>query len=208
MQIVLVLERFINQNIFFIILKVVMMVKDMVMMVKDILSEVDGDDIFLLANNKKVSSIKELYVLLQRLDDKIFYFHVNEEKNDFYNWVRDVYQDKKLADDLLWCTNKESMIFCLKSRIEEAERASLFNLLPSIEVQNTKSKKQQTSTPLNTMIDIDQLRKKSEEKLVKQQKLSKFSNIKERFNKLQAKKIRKESSVDDTLQKIRGVYGL
>jgi len=100
------------------------------------------------------------------------------------------------------------MIFCLKSRIEEAERASLFNLLPSIEVQNTKSKKQQTSTPLNTMIDIDQLRKKSEEKLVKQQKLSKFSNIKERFNKLQAKKIRKESSVDDTLQKIRGVYGL
>ncbi|KHO54113.1 MAG: hypothetical protein QT09_C0006G0033 [archaeon GW2011_AR18] len=201
MQIVLVLERFINQNIFFIILKVVMMVKD-------ILSEVDGDDIFLLANNKKVSSIKELYVLLQRLDDKIFYFHVNEEKNDFYNWVRDVYQDKKLADDLLWCTNKESMIFCLKSRIEEAERASLFNLLPSIEVQNTKSKKQQTSTPLNTMIDIDQLRKKSEEKLVKQQKLSKFSNIKERFNKLQAKKIRKESSVDDTLQKIRGVYGL
>lgn len=178
------------------------------MMVKDILSEVDGDDIFLLANNKKVSSIKELYVLLQRLDDKIFYFHVNEEKNDFYNWVRDVYQDKKLADDLLWCTNKESMIFCLKSRIEEAERASLFNLLPSIEVQNTKSKKQQTSTPLNTMIDIDQLRKKSEEKLVKQQKLSKFSNIKERFNKLQAKKIRKESSVDDTLQKIRGVYGL
>jgi len=201
MQIVLVLERFINQNIFFIILKVVMMVKD-------ILSEVDGDDIFLLANNKKVSSIKELYVLLQKLDDKIFYAHVNEEKNDFYNWVRDVYQDKKLADDLLWCTNKESMIFCLKSRIEEAERASLFNLLPSIEVQNTKSKKQQTSTPLNTMIDIDQLRKKSEEKLVKQQKLSKFSNIKERFNKLQAKKIRKESSVDDTLQKIRGVYGL
>ena len=163
-------------------------------MVKDILSEVDGDDIFLLANNKKVSSIKELYVLLQRLDDKIFYFHVNEEKNDFYNWVRDVYQYKKLADDLLWCTNKESMIFCLKSRIEEAERASLFNLLPSIEVQNTKSKKQQTSTPLNTMIDIDQLRKKSEEKLVKQQKLSKFSNIKERFNKLQAKKIRKESN--------------
>ncbi|MEK6947787.1 MAG: hypothetical protein AABX19_00935 [Nanoarchaeota archaeon] len=178
------------------------------MMVKDILSEVDGDEVLLLANNRTVSSIKGLYILLQKLDDKIFYAHVNEEKNDFYNWVRDVYQDKKLADDLLWCTNKESMIFCLKSRLEEAERASLFNLLPSIEVQNTKSKKQQTSTSLATMIDIEQIRKANEEKLVKQQKLSKFANIKEKFNKLQAKKIRKESSVDDTLQKIRGVYGL
>ncbi|MEK6955110.1 MAG: hypothetical protein AABW52_00465 [Nanoarchaeota archaeon] len=177
-------------------------------MVKDILSEVDGDEVLLLANNRTVSSIKGLYILLQKLDDKIFYAHVNEEKNDFYNWVRDVYQDKKLADDLLWCTNKESMIFCLKSRLEEAERASLFNLLPSIEVQNTKSKKQQTSTSLATMIDIEQIRKANEEKLVKQQKLSKFANIKEKFNKLQAKKIRKESSVDDTLQKIRGVYGL
>jgi len=97
---------------------------------KDILSEVSDDQKFWLANGKVAGSLRELYEILKDLDEETFSCHVNEEKNDFYNWVKDVYQDRKLADDLLWCTNKESMLFCLKTRIEEAERINFFNDLP------------------------------------------------------------------------------
>lgn len=99
-------------------------------MTKDFFSEVPDSEKFWFANGKVVGSLKQLYEVLKGLDEETFHLHVNEEKNDFYNWVRDVFKDKKLADDLLWCTNKESMLFCLKTRLDQAERAEMFADLP------------------------------------------------------------------------------
>ena len=44
-------------------------------MIKDILLEVDGNDVFWLANGKPVSSLKQLYEMLKKMDNKIFSFH-------------------------------------------------------------------------------------------------------------------------------------
>src|SRR3989338_8931235 len=66
-------------------------------MEKEILENVPEQYKFLLANGKEVRGIKELHGMLKSMEENVFYSHVNESKNDFYNWVKDIYQDKKVC---------------------------------------------------------------------------------------------------------------
>ncbi len=50
--------------------------------------------------------MKELAEGLAAMSDDVFAHHVNAEKNDFSNWVRDVIKDEKLASDLALATSK------------------------------------------------------------------------------------------------------
>ena len=99
-------------------------------MEKEILENVPEQYKFLLANGKEVRGIKELHGMLKSMEENVFYSHVNESKNDFYNWVKDIYQNKNLADDLLECTTKESILFCLGNYIEKAHLAKGFDEMP------------------------------------------------------------------------------
>ena len=44
---------------------------------------------FILCNGKKASTISLLKKEIKKLSDDEFSFHVNDKKNDFYNWIRD-----------------------------------------------------------------------------------------------------------------------
>ncbi|HLC78480.1 MAG TPA: hypothetical protein VJH92_05115 [Candidatus Nanoarchaeia archaeon] len=212
-------------------------------MAKDFFSEVPDSEKFWLANGKVVGSLKQLYEVLKKLDEKIFCLHVNEEKNDFYNWVKDVFNDNNLADDLLWCTNKESMLFCLKTRLDQAERAELFAELPKgygQEVHENKNPvrkklsldpkesaaimkdlpryyeekkvssnvKKLDRKPLVTKINLEKIRKNAKIKLLANAKHSRqqSSSKTETFNKVNAKKIKKDN-VHGVMKKIKEVYG-
>lgn len=56
---------------------------------------------FVLCNGAKLKDIHELAMSMDHLDEKEFAFHVNEEKNDFANWIRDVFEDQELAEQLV-----------------------------------------------------------------------------------------------------------
>ena len=58
------------------------------------------DKTFLLENGLKLHSIKDLYNLLDKISDDIFYKHVTSEKNDFANWVEHVFDEKELAEKI------------------------------------------------------------------------------------------------------------
>jgi len=66
----------------------------------------------------EVRGIKELHGMLKSMEENVFYSHVNESKNDFYNWVKDIYQDQKLATKLL---KSKKVVTVLLTR-EESER--------------------------------------------------------------------------------------
>ena len=53
--------------------------------------------------------------------DEQFKYHVNKEKNDFWNWVRNIIEDKKLARDIEKVKTKKTMIKKIKSRIDRIE---------------------------------------------------------------------------------------
>ena len=52
---------------------------------------------FYLNNGKKVKNIAELMESLKDMDQNLFSVHVNEQNNDFANWIRDVFGKKELA---------------------------------------------------------------------------------------------------------------
>ncbi len=55
---------------------------------------------FLLSDGRILKDVKELADALEHMSDDVFRHHVNESRNDFSNWTRDILQEKELAEDL------------------------------------------------------------------------------------------------------------
>ncbi|MBN2422005.1 hypothetical protein JXB41_02160 [Candidatus Woesearchaeota archaeon] len=55
---------------------------------------------FKLCNGKRIKSIIELKNLLPEIPDEVFDFHVNDEKNDFSLWIKNVIGLNDLAEEL------------------------------------------------------------------------------------------------------------
>lgn len=72
--------------------------------------DVAPDKYFVLCDGKTIKDYQELASLLETVNDDIFYYHVNSERNDFANWVNDVFGEEKLANDIRKTKNKTEMI--------------------------------------------------------------------------------------------------
>ncbi|MCK5140524.1 MAG: hypothetical protein KAK00_07765 [Nanoarchaeota archaeon] len=55
---------------------------------------------FILADGRKLKDLRELAFALEDMADEVFWHHVNDTKNDFVNWVEDVFKDKELAESI------------------------------------------------------------------------------------------------------------
>ena len=87
---------------------------------KKLLGEAPQEQHFVVADGKKLKNILELADALETMSDEIFKYHANEFKNDFSSWVRDVFYDHSLADDISKARNKfESQIVILKRLVRE-----------------------------------------------------------------------------------------
>ncbi len=67
---------------------------------------------FVLNDGNVISSVKELAIEMDNIDDSVFYYHVNESKNDFSNWLKDVLDEIELAESLM--DTKEKYDFQMK----------------------------------------------------------------------------------------------
>ena len=90
-------------------------------MSKQILNEVHPDSQFWLADGKTLKNLHELRNALQQMDDTVFGHHVNEERHDFHNWVKDVHQDEKLAEAMLQQKHRKGVLYEVARRIKEVE---------------------------------------------------------------------------------------
>jgi len=68
--------------------------------------EVTPDKYFVLCDGRKVKSGKELADILQLVSDDIFKYHVTDTKNDFANWINDVFGEPELAKKIRTIRNK------------------------------------------------------------------------------------------------------
>ena len=170
-----------------------------------ILDSVREDQKLWLADGKVIGSVRELYEVLKKMKNSIFSCHVNEEKNDFYSWVKEVFNDRKLADDLLWCTNKESMLFCLKTKIDEAERAKLFDMLPKGYGKN-EDKKITSRSSFNKKVDETRERAEVLKELPRAWTMEKMNSerniLKKQSIPTDMKKIRKNLSTRKIVRKV------
>ena len=76
------------------------------------LKEAPEGKYFYVHNGMTLRNLDELAVSLELMDGKIFEYHVNNDKNDFSNWVKEVIKEEDLAKEL----------FDIKSKTASAER--------------------------------------------------------------------------------------
>jgi hypothetical protein len=57
-----------------------------------------------------LKDLNELLEALSAMEPGVFYYHCNENKNDFHNWIRDVFEEKSLANNIKCVQDKEQMM--------------------------------------------------------------------------------------------------
>ncbi|MEI6614838.1 MAG: DUF5752 family protein, partial [Chrysiogenales bacterium] len=71
------------------------------------IKDVSEERVFFVCDGRTLKNLDELAHALAEISDDVFRYHVNEEKNDFANWIRDVMNKQKLADKLFKTADKE-----------------------------------------------------------------------------------------------------
>ncbi|NQU78476.1 hypothetical protein HQ545_01780 [Candidatus Woesearchaeota archaeon] len=86
------------------------------------LREILPEQHFILNDGTKIKNIEELAILMDRISDEDFSFHVQEDKNDFSNWIRDVFKNPEMAEELEQIKDqRETQIFLLKNSLYERD---------------------------------------------------------------------------------------
>ena len=87
---------------------------------KKVLGEAPEEHHFVVADGRKLKNIIELADALETMSEEIFRHHANELKNDFASWVKDVFYDHSLADDISRAKNRlETQIAVLRRLVKE-----------------------------------------------------------------------------------------
>jgi hypothetical protein len=98
------------------------MVKDFAQIeAQRLLADVHSDFVFRMKDGSQIKNLKELYSALQYAGPELFSHHVNSERNDFGNWIKDVHKDYKLANRLFSSSTKEECAKAVRDRISEIE---------------------------------------------------------------------------------------
>ncbi len=82
------------------------------------------NQVFWMKDGRKIKNLHELVRELHRADEETFRYHVNEQKNDFANWVKDVLKDDILATRIKNVKDKAAMERFVGTRIHELRTAA------------------------------------------------------------------------------------
>ena len=81
------------------------------------LGDVPPENNFWCIDGRVLKNLPETVAALKEMTDETFRQHVNEEKNDFANWVRDVIGDEKLSLDLRQSKTRAEAARVISNRI-------------------------------------------------------------------------------------------
>lgn len=87
-----------------------------------ILSDVGPNAAFWIHNGSVIRNIHELIPALASMSDEAYQHHVNETKNDFANWVKDILNDKALSKELMTAYSRKKTMEVIKKRITYLEK--------------------------------------------------------------------------------------
>lgn len=82
-----------------------------------VLADVVGDKSFFCRDGCVAKNLHQLADCLSQISEESFRHHVNEAKNDFVSWVRDVLGDDKLAKELAQVTEHKEAAKIVRERI-------------------------------------------------------------------------------------------
>ena len=87
-----------------------------------VLADAMDDKRFFCHDGCVAKNLHQLADCLSRIPEETFTHHVNEAKNDFSNWTRDVLGDGKLASDLTRAADRAEAARVVKERMAWLEK--------------------------------------------------------------------------------------
>ncbi|MBW2983213.1 hypothetical protein KY327_02825 [Candidatus Woesearchaeota archaeon] len=85
----------------------------------DTTDNVAPEHVFHFKDGKKAHNLHDLKDVIRKMDDDTFNHHVDEDNNDFANWVEFVYKNESLAKDLQKVSDKKRMAEVIESELGE-----------------------------------------------------------------------------------------
>ncbi|MGV8171697.1 MAG: hypothetical protein ACP5OA_03325 [Candidatus Woesearchaeota archaeon] len=101
------------------------------------LEDVPWDNSLKLSNGKVVHGLEQLPMVIKFSDEEVFQSHVNDQKNDFSNWIRDIIGYKELADSLLAVKTKDEFLKFMEQAIIDIKHYKAPEQPPSVIVPVT-----------------------------------------------------------------------
>ena len=87
--------------------------------------DVTPEKYFVLCDGRQIKNYRELADILQTINDDMFSYHVNDTRNDFSNWINDVFREEDLAKKIHSIRNRMEMSLELyKHMFERLEKLS------------------------------------------------------------------------------------
>lgn len=98
--------------------------RTLVVLRKKVLSDCRPDWAFWTCNGRIIRNIYELANSIEAMDDHDFTYHVNldNQKNDFAVWIKNVLNDEELARRLKSVMDKKTYIEIIRDRIKQFEQ--------------------------------------------------------------------------------------
>ena len=85
------------------------------------LEDCPDEKAFVFSDGTKVHSLNELYSYLESSGRDIFNKHVNDNRNDFYGWIKEVIGDVSFAERIEFTKRYDLFLKKLKHRIDFIE---------------------------------------------------------------------------------------
>jgi hypothetical protein len=76
------------------------------------------DKSFFVSDGSVYASLAELAKGLRKMHPDTFKYHANAEKNDFANWVKDVFGDQKLAKQALGAKDQKQLAKIVAAKLK------------------------------------------------------------------------------------------
>ncbi len=78
---------------------------------------------FVLKDGNKVTNLFDLAAKMEQMNQEVYGHHVNEEKNDFSNWIKDVYEEPEIAQKVSKAQNRsQAQLEILKALMTRVKR--------------------------------------------------------------------------------------
>ncbi|NQV08446.1 hypothetical protein HQ529_01185 [Candidatus Woesearchaeota archaeon] len=151
-----------------------------------LLADVRPEKHFVANDGTVIKNIYSLVDSLKKINNNTFEHHVNNDRNDFANWIRHVLKDKELADNIQRLKNKTKIIRKIERRIkyvEDKEHSKYHGV----------AKKEHK--PIKQMVGLKKLAKTMQQVLHKEKSIeAREKKIQEIESKIEKKIVQKETS--------------
>ncbi|MBU1703915.1 MAG: hypothetical protein KJ922_00970, partial [Nanoarchaeota archaeon] len=69
-----------------------------------------------------LKNLSDLRRALRKMPEDKFRYHFSRERNDFFAWVRDMYQDKELASQIHNAKSSSEIVAAISRRLNKARK--------------------------------------------------------------------------------------